>query len=186
MHFLPSRVDLSAWNGFIHYQLLLCPSFYLNSLWIFTMSIISASWEWEHTQRKQIHTCKLCHMLAVQDLQPRTITCDLATLELVTNSILGQLIRHAWALGFLYVVIKARVYGCPQALERIIILTSSEPKATHSWGGMGCAGWGTPIKTLLYTQKENWARSGMYLSWFYCNLVFTLKHHIQHKSKVIL
>lgn len=75
--------------------------------------------------------------LAKLDLQPGTITCDWEPLKLVTNSILGQLIRHAWALGFLYVVIKGRVYGRPQALGWMIILTSTEPKTTHGWETMG-------------------------------------------------
>lgn len=143
--FLPSKVDLSTWDGFIHHSLFLCPSFHLNSLCIFTMALTCASREREHARGRQTHTCMQRQMLAARDLQPGTITCDLATLELVTNSILGQLIRHAWALGFLYVVIKARVYGHPRALGWIIVLTSSEPKATHSWGEMGHAGRGTPI-----------------------------------------
>lgn len=34
----------------------------------------------------------------------------------------------------------------------MIVMTSSEPKATHSWGGMRCVGRGTPTKTAFDTQ----------------------------------
>lgn len=92
--------------------------------------------------------------LAKLDLQPATITCDWEPLKLVTNSILGLLIRHAWALGFLYVVIKGRVYGRPRALGWMIILTSSEPKATRCWGSGGAAGGGAPTQWLFDTERR--------------------------------
>lgn len=37
----------------------------------------------------------------------------------------------------------------------MIVLTSSEPKAAHGWGGMGCVGRGTPTKkTVFDTQRK--------------------------------
>lgn len=112
------KLTCQARDGFIHHPLLLCPAFHLNGLCIFTTGPTSASWRGEraHTRaHTHTHTCAV-KALAELDLQPGPITCDLAPLKLVTNSILGQLIRHAWALGFLYVVIKGRVYGRPRAL----------------------------------------------------------------------
>lgn len=140
-------------------------------------------------QRVEKHTSRQTHAhvrrqrLAVLDLQPRTITCDLAPLKLVTNSILGQLIRHAWALGFFYVVIKARVYGRPQALGWMIVLTSSEPKATHSWGGMRC------VQAAELPQKQPLIHRGGWLrctgKWFLLLLLFLCltprnRTHITH------
>lgn len=135
MYYLTCQVRMASFT--IHYFYVLL--FYVNGLCIFTTEPTCVSWETRSTQvGKNTHTHVRRQRLAVLDLQPRTITCDLAPLKLVTNSILEQLIRHAWALGFFYVVIKARVYGRPQALGWMIVLTSSEPKATHSWGGMRC------------------------------------------------
>lgn len=149
-----------------------CIRWLVSSRWLYLpsitfMSCLSPKWplhihhgtylcilrERTHTSA-QTHTCTLCQRLAELDLQPGTITCDLAPLKLVTNSILGQLIRHAWALGFLYVVIKERVYGHPQALGWMIVLTSSEPEATHSWGGMRGVGRGTPTKLVFDTHRK--------------------------------
>lgn len=152
------------WDGFIIcHPLFLCPAFHLNGLCIFTTGPTCASWGSGETHAQ---TCT--HMRRQRlDLQPETITCDWEPLKLVTNSILGQLIRHAWALGFLYVVIKGRVYGRPQASGWMIALTSSEPKATHGWGGMGCRQGYSHKISLWYTEEEPCAASGSDFFWFY-------------------
>lgn len=110
----------------------------------------------KRTHHRSAHTHIHTHSqrLAKLDLQPATITCDWEPLKLVTNSILGLLIRHAWALGFLYVVIKGRVYGRPRALGWMIILTSSEPKATRCRGSGGTAGGGAPSKWVFDTERR--------------------------------
>lgn len=123
-------------------------------------------------KRTHAHTHTHAHRhrqrLAKLDLQPGTITCDWEPLKLVTNSILGQLIRHAWALGFLYVAIKGRLYERPQALVWMIILTSNEPKATHGWGAMGCRQGYSHKMSLWYTEGDDCAAWGSGFFWFYC------------------
>ena len=133
------------------------------------------------------HTHTRTHMhrqrLAELDLQPGTVTCDWEPLKLVTNSILGQLIRHAWALGFLYVVIKGRVYGRPQALGWMIVLTSSEPKATHGWGGMGRRQ-GCSLKiSLWYTEEDDCAASGSDFLQFLLLLCLTSTNHMSEAHR---
>lgn len=132
------------------------------ALCIFTTGPTGASFGRGQTQTHapQVHTnTRTCtraysQRLAKLDLRPATITCDWEPLKLVTNSILGLLIRHAWALGFLYVVIKGRVYGRPRALGWMIILTSSEPKATRCRGSGGTAGGGAPTEWVFDTERS--------------------------------
>lgn len=147
------------------------------ALCIFTMGPTSASSGRGRTQTHKVQACAHTHTqrqrLAELDLQPATITCDWEPLKLVTNSILGLLIRHAWALGFLYVVIKGRVYGRPQALGWMIILTSSEPKATHGWGAMGCRRGHSHKISLWYTEGEDDAASGSDFCWVLLPLQLT-------------
>lgn len=153
------------------------------------MAFAYSPWDWllhprgEDTHWEQTHTRMHSQRLAELDLQPGTITCDWAPLKLVTNSILGQLIRHAWALGFLYVVIKGRVYVRPQALGWMIVLTSSEPKATHGWGGMGRRQGYSHEISLWYTEGDDCTASGSDFFLVLLQLCLTSKNHMSEAQR---